>query len=606
MTDDFGDIETIKQGTEPERRLPSRGAPPAARLVVVGEGTSHTYTLPASGEVLIGRAAGSTVVIDDPSISRRHAVLHVGRTIRIEDVGSANGTFMGEQRIEPHSPQDFYPGDACEVGAFTLFVQLPPGAPERLRRVLPHGYFEARLEAECARTARTGSTLAVGRLHVSSTVVSSKVQEILASELRAEECAASYGPGEYEFLLVDTTVDCATDVATSLIQRLTAESGGEAPKIGVAVYPKDGHTPELLIANANEKLRGGSPSRDTGRMASRVIVASAATQRLHRLLERVAPSSISVLILGETGVGKEVTAETIHRLSKRSSAPFVRLNCAALSETLIESELFGHEKGAFTGAVKAKPGLLETAEGGTVFLDEVGELPMSMQVKLLRVLEERMVLRVGALKPTAIDVRIVSATNRDLEREIQVGKYRQDLFFRLNGITIDVPPLRDRIEELAQLAGLFIEQICRQDDRTRVPSIAPDAMQHLVQYRWPGNIRELKNIMERAVLLSGGDTITGDHLPLEKMAPESTTHSRPMAAVTVPRGFPPKAITDAQGSLLTDMQRYERERVIKALEECGGNQTQAAKKLGIARRTLIKRLDRYNVPRPRKGRSEHD
>ena len=603
MSDDFGDIETIKHGTEPERRLPSRAAPPSVRLLVVGEGTSRTYTLPSSGEVLIGRAPGSTVLIDDPSISRRHAMLRIGRTIQIEDVGSANGTYVGERRLGPNEPVDFYPGDAVEVGSFTLFIQHPSGSPERLRRVLPHGYFEARLEAECARAERTHSTLAVGRLHVSPIVAASKVQEILAGELRADECAASYGPGEYEFLLVDTTADCAREVASSLVQRLSAESGGEVPRSGVALYPLDGHTPELLVASANEKLRGVVSEV---RMASQVVVEAPATQRLQRLLERVAPSSISVLILGETGVGKEVTAETIHRLSNRAPSAFVRLNCAALSETLIESELFGYEKGAFTGALKAKPGLIETAEGGTLFLDEVGELPMSTQVKLLRVLEERMVLRVGALKPHAIDVRIVSATNRDLEREIRHERFRQDLYFRLNGITVEVSPLRERIEELASLARLFINQICRQDGRASVPTIAPDAMAHLVEYRWPGNIRELKNIIERAVLLSGGETIRPEHLPLEKMSPESTTKSRPMAAVTVPRAFPPKAITDAQGNLLTDMQRYERERVIKALEECGGNQTQAAKKLGIARRTLIKRLDRYAVPRPRKGRSEHD
>src|SRR6185503_6105666 len=177
--------------------------------------------------------------------------------------------------------------------------------------------------------------------------------------------------------------------------------------------------------------------------------------QLHRLVERIARGTINVLILGETGAGKEVLAERVQRLSPRARWPFLRLNCAALSETLLESELFGHERGAFTGAVTAKPGLLETAEGGTVFLDEAGELPMSIQVKLLRVIEERQVLRVGGLKPRPIDVRFIAATNRDLEVEVARGAFRQDLFFRLNGVTLVVPPLRDRVSEIEALARLF-------------------------------------------------------------------------------------------------------------------------------------------------------
>src|SRR5205823_4677188 len=203
---------------------------------------------------------------------------------------------------------------------------------------------------------------------------------------------------------------------------------------------------------------------------------------LRRLVERVAPGTISVLILGETGVGKEVLAETVHRESKRASKPFLKLNCAALSESLLESELFGHEKGSFTGALATKPGLLETADGGTVFLDEVGDLPLSMQVKLLRVLEERQVLRVGGLKPRPINVRFVSATNRDIEAEVGRGHYREDLFYRLNGVSLVIPPLRDRPEELEPLANEFIAASMRALGRSEGPALSPEALEVLRRY----------------------------------------------------------------------------------------------------------------------------
>jgi two-component system, NtrC family, response regulator AtoC len=306
--------------------------------------------------------------------------------------------------------------------------------------------------------------------------------------------------------------------------------------------------------------------------------AGEAMRRVHELAERAAAGTINVLIAGETGVGKELLAETVHRASPRRGGPYVCLNCAALSETLLESELFGHERGAFTGAVQAKLGLLETAARGTLFLDEVGELPLATQAKLLRVIETREVARLGSVRPHRIDVRFIAATNRDLEAEVARGAFRADLYYRLNGITLTIPPLRSRLEEVRPLAETFLRQICRDLGR-QAPLLPPASVRHLEAYGWPGNIRELKNVIERAVLLCEGPVLEPQHMPLER----SLTESQKL----------PNAATGAA--------RTERDRIVEALAACAGNQSRAAKMLGIPRRTFVTKLDAYRIPRPKKS-----
>ncbi|HEY8041517.1 MAG TPA: sigma 54-interacting transcriptional regulator [Polyangiaceae bacterium] len=313
-----------------------------------------------------------------------------------------------------------------------------------------------------------------------------------------------------------------------------------------------------------------------------VIVEDAAMQRLYRLAELVAKSTISVILLGETGVGKEVLAETIHRKSPRARGPFVRLNCAALPDNLLESELFGFERGAFTGAVAPKPGLLEAAHGGTVFLDEVGELPLPTQAKLLRVLESGEVSRLGSLKPRPIDVRFLSATNRDLESLVPAA-FRQDLYYRLNGISIHVPPLRERRGEIRALARAFLRDACRKAGRAEL-SLTPAALARLEAHTWPGNVRELRNVLERAALLCPEEAIDAEHVML------GTTGAPPREMGPPP---PSKPLATGSGD-------DEKQRIVDALEKCGGNQKEAAKVLGISRRTLVYRLDAYGLPRPRK------
>ena len=244
-----------------------------------------------------------------------------------------------------------------------------------------------------------------------------------------------------------------------------------------------------------------------------VVVLDPNMRGLYDQVARAAASSINVLVLGETGVGKEVLARAVHKLSARKAGPFVALNCAALTESLLQSELFGHEKGAFTGALQARPGLLETAAGGTVFLDEIGELPLSIQTKLLRAIEDRKVLRVGARAEREIDVRFVAATNRDIEAEAEAGTFREDLFYRLNGISFTIPPLRDRRPEIAALSRMFLARYNAELGRHAALSLSEEAIQLLESYPWPGNVRELRNAIERGAVLCSGDVLRPEHLP---------------------------------------------------------------------------------------------
>jgi two-component system response regulator AtoC len=440
------------------------------RLVIVGDETAATHQLPALGTVSIGRSDEATISLHDPAISRRHAVLHVGETLTLEDLGGVNGTYVRGIRVESGSKLEIGPGDVVEIGATLLIVQ-----------------------------------------------------------------------------------------------------GKSRPKGTSGIAPVLGERP---------------------------------MEAVNRLVDRIARSNLSVLLLGETGVGKGFIAGELHRRSNRVGS-LLQLNCAAFPENLLESELFGYEKGAFTGAVHSKRGLLESASGGTVLLDEVGELPMGMQPKMLRVLEEREVLPVGALKPRAVDVRFISATNRDLEAELTKGTFREDLFFRLNGISVEIPPLRKRISEIPVLAASFAADASR---RSGFPArtVSSEALDALMQHRWPGNIRELRNMIERAVALSTGPVIEPKDLPLAKMRAARARAARGDDDSRIDLAGKSRADVAAQGRTdAADDSRNrhpERQRIVEVLDRCGWNQSRAAAELGISRQTLSARLDEYDIPRPRKAR----
>jgi transcriptional regulator with PAS, ATPase and Fis domain len=317
------------------------------------------------------------------------------------------------------------------------------------------------------------------------------------------------------------------------------------------------------------------------------IVVDPAMVRLYALVDVVAPSALSVLVLGETGTGKELYAHAIHDRSDRARRPFVAINCAAVPEALLEAELFGYERGAFTGAVATKQGLFESADGGTLFLDEIGEMPVATQSKLLRVLQTGEVTRVGGLRPKRVNVRVVSATNAHLDSEITAGRFRADLLFRINGFVVTLPPLRERTSEILPLAAQVISRACAKAARPPLPLTEATA-QTLLSYAWPGNVRELKNVLERAVVLSrSANSIDVDALMLPT-APAGKDI----------RGAPPRA-RDPRATLPPDGPG-ERERILDALQRSAGNQKEAATVLGISRQTLLRKLDAYGIARPRK------
>jgi DNA-binding NtrC family response regulator len=547
-------------------------------LVVLGPEHALTRRLPPSGTLEIGRDEDADVRVVDALASRAHARLHIGEQLEIEDLGSSNGTRLRDQLIPAHQRVSLAPGDAISIGTTMLVVQRqePDLAP---RQLWPHGYFETRLIEACAQAETAKATFAVARLHLAG----SHTPDLVAAALRPGDVLAAYAPNEYEILLVDTDREKSQAVIAQLVARLERE--GWAPKVGVAFFPGDGSSPQALVSRACELVRPESPPAAPGS----VLIENPAMRQLYAVAEKAARGVINVLIMGETGAGKEVLAEAIHRLSPRREQPFVCINCAALADSLLESELFGYEKGAFTGAVQAKPGLMETASSGTLFLDEIGEMSLTLQAKVLRAIETKQVLRVGATKPRAVDVRFVAATNRDLEEEIAGKRFREDLYFRLGGMTLSIPPLRERTDEIPALARLFLERAAAQAGQP-APQLPAQVIAELQAYPWPGNIRELRNVIERALLLSSGGAIGMNDLPLDKMRRDC----RP--ALASPPPSPPPAAPDPGARSMVDI---ERQAILDALVRCAGNQTRAAELLGIPRRTFCKKLSEYNIPRPR-------
>ena len=422
------------------------------RLVIAAPGFSDVVVLPPAGEVTIGRSSQSAVWIADETVSREHAVLRVAGGLSIEDLGTANGTFVNASRIAPGKPATVRPGDTIVVGDAVLLVM--------------------------------------------------------------------------------------------------------------------GRTPEASVL----EVAGRS-----------IVVQSPVMRCLYKHVDQVAPATINVLFQGETGTGKEVLARRLHERSPRAHRPFAAIACAELPEALVENELFGHEKGAFTGAHEARPGLLESADGGTVFLDEVGELSLGHQAKLLRVMEAKEVRRIGGSESRPLDVRFVSATNKDLPALVARGQFREDLLFRLGGISVRIPPLRERVEEIEPLARAFVGVASKELGRAREPDLTEQACHVLASYSWPGNIRELRSVIQSVVAGSAGRPIGPDELP-------AALRKETASALTQAESPGRKPIT--------------RETVAAALKSTNGNQTRAAKLLGISLRYFIAKLDDYGLPRPYARRPE--
>jgi len=313
-----------------------------------------------------------------------------------------------------------------------------------------------------------------------------------------------------------------------------------------------------------------APTRSGG-----LVGTSDAMRSVYEMVDQVAPSDATVLITGESGTGKELVAAEIHRASRRSDGPLVKVNCAALPESIIESELFGHEKGAFTGAVNQRKGRFELAHGGSIFLDEIGELSPQVQVKLLRVLQEREIERIGGSSTVKVDVRVIAATNRNLEDELRAGRFREDLYYRLNVFPIRVPPLRERKSDIVLLADHFAEKYAERNGKL-IRRISSPALDLLTSYHWPGNVRELENCIERAVILSMDKVIHSYHLPPSLQSAQSTN-------------------TEPTTTLDAALSRLEKELIIEALKIADGNMAAAARRLGITERQMGLRVHHYGI-----------
>ena len=370
----------------------------------------------------------------------------------------------------------------------------------------------------------------------------------------------------------------------------SVETAVEALRIGAYDYlikPLDFDLLRHTLERALEHCRLSVENRELRRQLSEsgsgpdILGRSKAIQDMRHLIGTVAPTEATVLITGESGTGKELVARALHKGSPRTDRPMVTVNCAALAENLLESELFGHEKGSFTGADKRREGRFVQAHGGTLFLDEIGEMPILLQAKLLRALQQGEVQRVGSDNPITVDVRIIAATNRDLKEEVRERRFREDLYFRLNVITVDVPPLRVRREDIPLLAAHFLERFALRN-RKQLKGFSPHALDAMLRYPWPGNVRELENAVERAVIMSTGDLITERELPL-------TLSSQASEEVPLPE-------SDAASSLAgLSLDEVERRAIAETLRDVEDNKSEAARRLGITRATLHNKLKKYGL-----------
>jgi DNA-binding NtrC family response regulator len=575
--------EQPTRNREEPRSAPAQ--PPVRVLRALEPGVVSTYPLPARAELEVGRSEEAAIRLFDASISRHHLRLCVTpERLTLIELDSANGTTLGGQKLVAGEEVELGVGEVLEAGCgVMLVVQLESGV-EQAFRVFSPALFNQELLALRAQLDGAGGRYALLQLQLSPAFDTPLIEKVLASTLGPRDLMGRQGPGSYELLLVHSGRVDGMGILGALTRRL-ADLGINVQS-ELTCFPDD----KAKLARPG---RPAPPGTAAAAAAPARATALAHDPELARLVERVAGSTMTVLLQGETGVGKEVLAETIHQLSPRRHQSFLRLNCAALSEALFESELFGHERGAFTGADKSRVGLLEHCAGGTVLLDEVGELPRGAQSKLLRVLEERRVLPVGGREPRPIDVRVIAASNRQLEAEVERGEFRADLYFRLAQFTITIPPLRERTGQIAELCATFIDQACRLADRAPL-SLSSQALELLQAHGWPGNVRELRNVVERACLLCEGDEIGPEHLPAKlSLRAQASGPGAPAAS----------GASGAMGAagLRAELDAVERDRILDALARCHGNQTRAAELLGMTRTTFIERLEKYGVPRPRKS-----
>jgi len=563
-------------------------------LLLIEDGSSAVQPLPPQGTLVLGRAPDVEIPLRSLAVSRRHARLEVGNEgVHVEDLGSHNGTRRNGELLPKGRPQPLHAGDVltlCDVAV----VYYGPKRPAPQRALWDAAAFRQQLAAELDRASQSLRQVAllVVRGPQLATLASTLIESALAGVLRRMDLAAIGSRDELWLLLPETDEEEAAAAAARILAALrplgTASAGFSATAV-------DGYDVDALLggARAAAELAPAAEVRSAGEAVSTlqvgeqtVLLADPAMVRLYTLVERLAASDLPVLVCGETGTGKELVAQTLHERSPRRSGRLVSINCAALPENLAESELFGHERGAFTGATASKPGLLEVASGGTVFLDELGELSPAVQAKLLRVLETRRLVRVGDTRERAIDVRLVAATHRKLQEEAAAGRFRQDLYFRLSTAVLVLPPLRDRKRELPLLARTFLSAACAELGKPAM-SLSAAALERLSRYGWPGNVRELKNAMRFAAATAAEPVLKPWHLPEQIAGPAPVLPAALSGPVS--QSLSELAQSALQLQIQDKLAAVEMALVSAALKLSLGNKSQAARLLGVHRK-VVERL----------------
>jgi DNA-binding NtrC family response regulator len=553
-------------------------------LLVYSRDGVEVIQLAEGQSLVIGRSPPADVTIRDSSLSRQHASVGLkDGEVWVEDLQSTNGTTINGEKIERGKAEA---GSEIGFGAVTASVHMMKPKEIRQLGLESHDRFLAELEAEVNRAGAFKRSMALLMLRAAQHKQSHVGRWFphIRKRLRHFDRLGLYSPDTVEVLLPETSAKEAEELASGVA------GGAESLLCGVAVYPIDAKATEELLEVARTSLQHASPDSPVTRAAPRPektgapgpVVRSQAMHELFKTLSKLSFSAIPVLIIGETGSGKEVVARAIHEGGKRNDHPMICVNCGGIPSQLVESTLFGHEKGAFTGATAQAKGVFESANGGTVLLDEVGELPPSAQAALLRVLETKKFSRVGTQKEIEVDVRVLAATHRNLEEMTKGGDFREDLLYRLNAMTLKVPPLRERLEDIEPLVKHFIEQ-ANHANQCSVWGIDEEAMQLLVNYSWPGNVRELRNAIERAVVIAQGDRISVEDLP------ERVRDVEPATQVDI------EPVGDGEINLKSEMQRHEADLILKALRQSDWDRKQAATMLGLPVRTLAHKMQIHGI-----------
>ncbi|WP_437901987.1 sigma 54-interacting transcriptional regulator [Sorangium sp. So ce327] len=603
--------ETPDARSQPTEPIPDGPGPPLGDpaldksswvLLVYHRRGAEAIVLHEEHPVVLGREAPSTALVADCSLSREHArITLTGGGVMVDDLGSTNGTWVKGERVRR---AELRPGDELLFGSVLASIQRSPAPSVGALGIESHEAFRLALEQEIARARHFGRTLALmmvraaekPALHVNRWCAR------VRARLRPVDRIGLYSSDMLEILLPEASPAQAAEVAESIAR--DHGDGGHRLLVGTAMFPHAASTPERLLDVCRSAAQSAVAEHavhhahagtwavgarlDPFEAESKPIVGRS-TQAIFEQVPRLAAASIPVLILGETGTGKEVLARAIHERGPRGTKSMVYVNCAAIPEQLVESTLFGHERGAFTGAIQQQRGVLETANGGTLLLDEIGELSPHAQAALLRAIEARSVTRVGSTRAIDIDVRLIAATHRDLEAMCAQGHFRYDLFYRLNVMTLVLPPLRERVDEIEPLARRFLARASRASERS-IRTVHVEALLLLQGYAWPGNIRELRNVIERAVVIARADEITDQDLPERIRAAATAGAAPPSGGLTEPAPALASPEVGSVGELKTRLNDYEAEVILAALRAAGGNQTEAARRMGMPLRTFVRKI----------------